>query len=63
MDKEFNRIYKIVEKVATDNFKRGRRLTLNSFLMWLDWLSRTPKKDWEKQIKVKARQIFMEINE
>jgi len=32
------------------------------FYLWLDWLKDSPKKTWEKQIKVKAQQIFREIN-
>jgi len=42
-------------------FKVGEIHQLNSFLMWLNWLIQTPKKDWEKEIKCKANQIFLNI--
>ena len=43
-------------------FKVGEIHQLNSFLMWLNWLIQTPKKDWEKEIKCKANQIFLNLN-
>lgn len=52
-------LMKILKPLYTD---KGKKQILNTFLMWLDWLKQTPKKTWEKQIKVKAQQIFREIN-
>ena len=43
-------------------FKVGEIHQLNSFLIWLNWLIQTPKKDWEKEIKCKANQIFLNLN-
>ena len=42
---------------------KRERLFYNSFLLWLNWLIGTPKKTWEKQIRMKAQQIFREINQ
>jgi ABC-type tungstate transport system permease subunit len=42
---------------------KREKLFYNSFLLWLNWLIGTPKKTWKKQIRVKAQQIFREMNE
>jgi hypothetical protein len=47
---------------AKEELKDNGRQILNTFLMWLDWLKQSPKNTWEEQIKVKAQQIFKEIN-